>query len=544
MGKRLLCILFFGIGLLRAQTPEELLLKIYAEELETVRQSRLEYVLNTHGVIDFEGEVAAALDEAVIRDLDRDGATLQEYLSARSLATRNPDFRKFIYAHRLPDDRELALFNGYVAAELVGIPIVDGAAILFPEPPEYPLDRKERVKVRAEAQDPVTGGKLWTFANGVRVVYKKADTKGRFSYGISLRGGESVFTGDLLAYFNAGGLKWYDFRRMLALGGIEMDSAVSISDLRITGSAPTDGLPLLLASLGTLAKTGTLDREAFELYRRREQLRLSRERNLDAVVDSLMRPGYAFSEYRYASQLTDDTYEKAVAYYGRQFSRFNDGVIVFIGDLDEEVLKKALGQYLGSFPVSKSFSVRPQVQYSLGAGWNTFTVTDPAVHPSVSVALSAVTRITADSYVAYDFLKVVLERELQARMDPYDIKVSVGGLREVFPLERISVVMTFTGMDSTSDALKVIYPAVQSLIETPVRDDRINLYKSHLSQRYADELNDPATLMGYVFARYSENKDFIGGYQDRIKKLSAKTVVDMLSQLCLGLRIEYIVRNG
>ena len=70
MGKRLLCILFFGIGLLRAQTPEELLLKIYAEELETVRQSRLEYVLNTHGVIDFEGETAAALDEAVIRELN------------------------------------------------------------------------------------------------------------------------------------------------------------------------------------------------------------------------------------------------------------------------------------------------------------------------------------------------------------------------------------------------------------------------------------------------------------------------------------------
>ena len=87
MGKRLLCILFFGIGLLRAQTPEELLFKIYAEELETVRQSRLEYVLNTHGIVDFEGEGAAALDEAVIRDLDRDGATLQEYLSARSFAT-------------------------------------------------------------------------------------------------------------------------------------------------------------------------------------------------------------------------------------------------------------------------------------------------------------------------------------------------------------------------------------------------------------------------------------------------------------------------
>ena len=57
-------------------------------------------------------------------------------------------------------------------------------------------------------------------------------------------------------------------------------------------------------------------------------------------------------------------------------------------------------------------------------------------------------------------------------------------------------------------------------------------------------LKDPETLMGYVFARYSENKDFIGGYGERIKKLSAKTVVDMLSQLCLGLRIEYIVKNG
>jgi len=544
MGKRLLCIIFFGIGLLRAQTPEELLLKIYAEELETVRQSRVEYVYNTHGIIDRGGEGAAALYEAVTRDLDRDGATLQEYLSARSLATRNPDFRKFIYAHRLPDDRELALFNGYVAAELVGIPIVDGAAIRFPEPPEYPLDRKDRVKVKAEAQDPVTGGKLWTFSNGIRVVYKKSDTKGRFSYGISLRGGESVFAGDLLEYFDVGGMKWYDFRRMLALQGIEMQSRVSISDLRITGSAPTENLPLTLAAIGSLANSGSLDRGVFELYRQREQLRLSRERNIAAVVDSLMRPGYAFSEYRYASQLTDDTYDKAVAYYAQQFSRFNDGVIVFIGDLDEDVLKKALGQYLGTYPVSKSFSVRPQIQYSLGAGWNTFTVTDPAVHPSVSVALSAVTRITADSYVAYDFLKIVLERELQAKMDPYDIKVAVSGLREVFPQERISVVMTFTGMDSTADALQVIYPAVQNLIETPVRDDRINLYKSHLTQKYSEELKDPETLMGYVFARYSENKDFIGGYGERIKKLSAKTVVDMLSQLCLGLRIEYIVKNG
>ena len=96
MGKRLLCILLFGISLLRAQTPEELLLKIYAEELETIRQDRVEYVLSTHGIVDRDGAAAAALYEAVTRDLDRDGVTLQEYLSARSLATRNPDYRKFI----------------------------------------------------------------------------------------------------------------------------------------------------------------------------------------------------------------------------------------------------------------------------------------------------------------------------------------------------------------------------------------------------------------------------------------------------------------
>lgn len=532
MIKRTSILIVFAVSLITAvniSAQEELLFKIYAEELNVIRSNRLSYFYSSYGVVDESLPEAGKLRDAVDYDLDEYGATLEEYLSARSIASMNPEFHKFIYAHRLPDEEELALFNGYVSAELKTVPSPLDGNIPIREFPR--LDRDSKVKMKAESTDPVTGGKMWTFANGIKVIYKKSGERGRFSYGMVIKGGENVFVGDLLEYFDIGRMKWYDFRRALDLKGIVMKSEVSTADLRISGSSPSESLPDLLQSISLLAHIGQLNPDGFALYKKK-QAGLLQKTDLEAKVDSLMRRDYDYSQYRFKSHLTDDLQKRADVYYKHQFSRFNDGVIVFIGDLDEKVLRTALERNLGSFSTSKDYYVRPSIQYELRSGSSVHMGFDPTLNPGVNIALSLITPVTADSYIALDFLKVVVEKELHT-----EVRTNV----ELFPQERMSILIRFKDKENPSAALSECRAAISKLLDTPISDDQISLYKSYLMDQYNGRKTSPEWMMKNAFYRYSQGKDFMNKYEEKIRKLTNASFTDMLRLLNEGSRVEYIV---
>lgn len=517
------------ITAIRAGAQEELLFKIYAEELNVIRNNRLSYFYSSYGVIDETLPEAGKLRNAVDHDLDEFGATLDEYLSARSVVSANPEYRKFIYAHRLPDEEELALFNKYVSADLKTVPSpLDGNVPVR----EFPrLEREGKVKMKAESTDPVTGGMMWTFANGIKVIYKKTDDRGRFFYGMAIKGGENVFIGDLLEYYDVGRMKWYDFRRLLDLRGIVMKSEVSPADLKISGSSPSEALPDLLQAISLLAHNGSLNPDGFTLYKKKQSVSLQKT-DLEAGIDSLLRRDYDYSQYRFKSHLTDDLQARASEYYKNQFSRFNDGVIVFIGDLDEKILRTTLEKYLGSFPTSKNYYVRPSIQYELRTGSSVHMGYDKSLDPGVNIALSLITPVTADSYIALDFLKVILEKELHT-----EVRTSV----ELFPQERMTIIIRFKDNGNPTAALSESRAAVSKLLDNPISDDQISLYKSYLMDLYNGRKVSPEWMMKNVFFRYSQGKDFMNKYEEKIRKLTNSSFTDMLRLMNEGSRVEYIV---
>lgn len=525
----LLFALAFSINGLSVNAQEETLFKIYAEELNVIRENRLSYFFNSYGIVDDSHPEAEKLRDAIDYDLDEYGASLDEYLSARSVVSANPEYNKFIYAHRLSDNDELALFNNFISAELKTVPSpLDGNIPVR----EFPKTEKEvKVKMKAESTDPVTGGKMWTFANGIKVIYKKTAQRGRFSYGVVIKGGENVFIGDLLEYFDVGDLKWYDFRRLLNLKGIVMDSEVSTADLRLCGSSPSECLPDLLQSISLLARIGQLNSDGFELYKKKE-VALLRNTNLEAQVDSLLRLNYDYSQYRFRSHLTDDLQGRASDYYKHQFSRFNDGVFVFIGDLEEKELRTTLERALGSFPTGQDYYVRPSVQYELRSGSSVHMSYDPTLRPGVNIALSIIAPVTADSYIGLDFLKVIMEKELHT-----EVRTNV----ELFPQERMTVLIRFKDDGNPSAALLSCRAAISRLLDTPISDDQISLYKSYLMDQYNGNKNSPEWMMKNAFFRYSQGKDFMSRYEEKIRKLTNSSFTDMLSLLNEGARVEYIV---
>ena len=90
-----------------AQTTEDIIVKIYAEELNYIAKNRIEYLNNRAGR-------SAVTRENVLAAISGQGVSLQEYIGARSVASSRPEYNKFLTSHRLRDEEELGLFNNYV----------------------------------------------------------------------------------------------------------------------------------------------------------------------------------------------------------------------------------------------------------------------------------------------------------------------------------------------------------------------------------------------------------------------------------------------
>ena len=198
------------------------------------------------------------------------------YLYGANLASE-ATLNGFIVSRRLSDDRELELFNGFTTALLDSArnltlrfdipdqgrnrrgllrPFLRGWS--SPAPAEaYKADFGDtlslyqpgvKVRLRGDVAEPISGGRLWTFSNGIKVIYKKMPGQGEFHYALMLRGGvaevadlqagEGAFVGDMLALSDVAGLNGADFHEMLEANGITMHEAATLSDLRITGRAP------------------------------------------------------------------------------------------------------------------------------------------------------------------------------------------------------------------------------------------------------------------------------------------------------------------
>ena len=566
---------------------------------------------------------------AVLGTLDRQGAELDEFLLAREQQitdTRRDGTRRlrndeyldrcvasylyganlasgemlgsFIGTHRLDDARELALFNGFARALLdstrnltlrfdLPAPRQEEAALrlAFAEGwertdatapataglPELHYASRTRVRLKSEAAEPLSGGRLWTFSNGIKVIYKKMDTPREFHYALLLRGGvadvpglkagESAFVGDMLALSSVAGMGAAEFRERLDASGITMQTTATLSDLRVTGRAPSAQLSQLLQTLLALKLDRKPDPDAFAAYRAEEALRLDREasspRDVNAQMDSLLRPEYFYPERKRMACLSEDLPARAEQYFASLFDKVGDGILMLAGDLDEDKLKKELSNILEAFGTSKRFSARPRVESRFITG--TVSRTDPAAAGAtggreigVYAARSAAVPFNLDNYLSFRVACEMIRRQLTAALADQGARVEVSGRLELFPAERLTVYVhclpsredglpAGIAPGTTEDLLDAMRTVTRRLQDLPLPENVLFATGQALLQELEKRYADPQTLTEDVLVRYSEGKDLITGYKDAIRHISVAGVRDILGRLDAGAEVEYII---
>ena len=399
-----------------------------------------------------------------------------------------------------------------------------------------------KVKIKSEKTEPVTGGAIWTFSNGMRVVYKQAKGSGTFSYALQLNGGlaqvpgleegEGGYMGNLLSLYDVAGIPATAFRDMLSSNGISMETHVELNSMDISGNAPKAQLSLLLKSLLAISNNRKPNDAAFANYRTRQMLR---GKDLEGELFRKLNPGYACSPYKLPTALGDATWQKAQKFYDDRFVRVNDGVLILSGDLSEENVKKMLQRYLGGFHTLRGSVVRRPVQMNTLSGVTTCSGKEggSGFHVLMDAEYAMTTEHFYTAHVAVEALRTALVRHLAV----YGIPVQVRLLYCVQPQERFQLLISCPG--APVQALPAVRAAITEVASAPVDATDLKAWKAGLEARVGKVMATPDGIVTTLLARYSSNKDITSRYSEAIGNINAAAVQAFLKAQADGGRIEY-----
>ena len=432
----------------------------------------------------------------------------------------------------------------------------------------YPVDKK--MKVKTESTDPQTGGTVWTFANGIKVVFRKTSDS-QIRYAMMIRGGytevpgiqsgESAFVGDMLGLYDVCGMSPLQFRNMLEANGITMNCRVSIADMRLTGTAPANKLGLVFRSILSIQKNRSLNKASFDYYRRcealrQEDFRMSKD-GINAVTDSIMCPDFFYPSIKSVEKLGEKLPENAESYFAAQFEKCQDGLIFIEGNLDPYALQKYLVRTLGSFHANRSFSVRPKVPYQMRSGSSIYTIdrSDQLLGEGAgaNVAMAVEMPFTMQNWCAFRIAVEHVRRELVRDLAPLGQHFGVVAELKVLPVERFALYINCSPcpqegvpadaiVASPAEVMNRLRESLDRISVTPLSAVALKGLKEALAQEMAGEVSDPDYVMDAFLFRNSEGKDVLSNYSTYLAKVSAEDVSYVISSLESGSKVEYVIK--
>ena len=425
------------------------------------------------------------------------------------------------------------------------------------------LLKNSKVKVSQIDDEPMTGGRIITLTNGIRVIYNQdSSTNGILRFSLLFKGGYSQiqglqpiygpYVGDMLLLGNIGSMPGYRFREMLRSNSIKLDVGVSPSEFRIGGHLPASKLALLLKSLSAVAAERSVDNKQYDYYR--ENLRLARMLPTDPSgerawrIDSLLCPKGLYPLSKRPVELPDDLPAKAEGFFSRSFSGIRDAVWVINGDISEEALCKVLTSNLGRFKTSSGSTVprfRGSSQYITG---KKKVVLPAAADPLIDMGFTTPSVILSlQNFIASGIAAELLRDAVAKAIAPSGWFCQMHWNIRMYPEDRLTVQLQlspagFQGLPASmvrENSVDVVLQKAAKAIEalkTPagISADALEKAKSSSLNGCLAWENDPESFTRLLELRYMHGMDFLAGASAKADAITIDKTVSLISKLLSG----------
>ncbi|MBQ8839460.1 MAG: hypothetical protein IJ005_09105 [Bacteroidales bacterium] len=421
-----------------------------------------------------------------------------------------------------------------------------------------------KIKIRSVRTDPMSGGRVWVFSNGFKVVYRYMDTGGRMHWCLAQNGGygsipdicagEGGYVADYLFLSRIGDVPAGAFLNMLNGEGISMSAEVGLSETILKGYAPKDRMELLMRALIAVVNDRSPDEDAAGYHEECAALMpefiKGTAQQRKNCIDSIMCPDYRYTAIRSLRSIAPGLAQKADRFFDSQSEKMNDGILLLVGDMNEDALKKLLLEYVGGFKTTDKAFRRPKIRYQPPSGCSTYTV--KGGQNTVDIAMSMPMPLTADNFMAAEIAVMVLEKRLSEAVTGTGMYLEVQHDCNIYPQERFNVRLSFgeapadgfaSDVESSGpiEALSVIRSTLDSIGQAVISDSEMATMKSQLKGGMAIAMTTPSYWIGAISQRYISGKDFTTAYEERINAVTADKVRTMLSALNDGSKVEYII---
>ncbi len=411
-----------------------------------------------------------------------------------------------------------------------------------------------KTKVKTSRNDAFSGGVVWTFENGFKVIYRKMSStdrklyysmllNGGFGNIVNLERGEGAYMSDYIDLCWIAGMKGSDFKDVLSLAGMTMDTGVSMFSTNICGQVENRNVSLLMKALLAVVNESRPDESEIDYFSRCENLKLAFATEVEtrAMIDSLLCPGYKYTPFKTGSGVGEETFAKAETLFSSLTSKMNDGVLVLIGDMDESEVKKVIQMYAGKFKVKNIASRRHSMQYHPVSGWSAYSANG---NKDMSfVVMSTPLAMNTINHFASEIAAEILERRIKDAFEPDGIPVSMMVTRSLYPDERFSVYLKLSGKCTEEDLHRI--KVLLSDCENNVTDAELKSCKEYIKNKHTLQKQTVGYWLRAIPLRHLEGKDFTTGIDAKIDAVSKQALQQVFRSLGNGAGIEYtIIKNN
>lgn len=464
----------------------EVYVKVYAQHSSAAAEALKE----TLGAIDAHGAYASELRLAEIAYLSHLSSVSVDHSNASYLKrcmdayiynaplTSPEGLIGFHQSKNVPDGLRESVFAGISSA------LLDMEPGAYQKPEERYIDIADtlalsavypKAALRSFRKDHMSGGVMWTFLNGFKVVYKKMPTNGRTYYSLAMNGGYASQNGRTADDGYVCGMSPEYFYDMLQLAGVTMSTKVNYSNVMISGEAQEGKIDLMMKSLLAVANARSSS-------------------NLLVMVSDM-------DEYKIRRQLAmyvgGFQTRKSVSRRANSNSRAAKAIVPDNSVLtpDGVVLETSL-----IMPVTLENCVAADMaEFMLEHG-----LMNELAHHGVTVDVSHAMRIYPEGNCS---IKVEIRRKDGGRMDP--------------------------------DMFKDIREAISRIAETPIEPELMEAVRLYVKHNKVKEKETPAYWLHAIALRYLDGKDYTSGYESMTLAVSPTKVNSLLSSINEGFRTSY-----
>ena len=417
-------------------------------------------------------------------------------------------------------------------------------------------------KIKKTTAMPEFDATMLVLSNGMKVIYKKTTFKedeirfeAQSNGGLSALKQEDFITlKELSGVMKVGGVGKFsatDLPKVLAGKRLSVNPWIDSYSEGMNGSCSPKDLETMMQFIYLYFTEPRADEEAFQSFVQRNKAAIENQ-ELNPMItfsDSITKVLYNNHPLRTrvkADEIEKVDYAKAMEFYKDRFADPNNFTLYFVGNIDEDVFKPLVEQYLASLKKNKRKDNWKDVGLSIPEGDYICHYEKEMLQPKATVY----TILVGD--MKYNYRNQLYMKALSDVMDIYytcSIREEEGGTYGVGVMGQITnkpkdAYLFLVGFDTNKEVyeklLGKVYEGLNDVAENGPSQEDLTKVVENLYKKRAEQLEENSFWLDAIDTFEEDHINIVAEYDEIVKSITPQTLADFAKEVLKGYKKEVI----